>query len=380
MRAGGPPRIKLNELDLANFEVSLGQESQDAYTLAFETIQSHKITFLGEYGFISQELKFINTLIRRLPEAGVSLVGLEYLLEEDQSRIDRFMTSDVFNVEEARTLLLRRSPVFGYQEYEDLLRALWETRHREQNPRLRVIGLSYKENFSVITKQDDLQKPEILKQVLHKGSPDAFMANILSQAAKNTEGSLVVISQRRYSNINLEEPIYLNTLAKMGFPDPKHPGELLKQEFGADAVANILFHSPWDDQQSKFSTLSYPFNGYIDQALAHLGTERSPKLPAGIDLTKSVLGNTELDNNNFVDPENDKVLAKRLCNTYIILSPLKDLKPAQAIPDFINESNIDEAKARLPLASNPESLSPESMNSSIARNAKNIQQELTPFQ
>ncbi|MEE8441426.1 MAG: hypothetical protein V3S41_06875, partial [Spirochaetia bacterium] len=181
--SGSPiPTVRVDRETQAEF-ASFASGAGSAADIVLELLRSSDVVLIGETGYASQHVEFAADLIPVLDSAGVRNFGYQYANTEDQALIDRLITTSVFDEQLARTILFNHLSVFGFQEHVEVFRAAWEVNRRRSSsdPPFRIIALSRRLNYEAITSQDDIEDPEVMKQVFVSGIPDAVMAQIISR-------------------------------------------------------------------------------------------------------------------------------------------------------------------------------------------------------
>lgn len=384
-KLGGPPRAKLEAPGLEALARDVATCGKPAMAAVLDLARESRVTFMGESGFIAEELGFIQDVVRRSPDTGINAVGLELLLWEDQARIDRFMAAPAFDAALARDLILGRSPIYGFAEYVDLLQALWETGRlcASRGQTLRLYGLSYIQDYSSITRQEDANNPEIIKQILNRGTPDAFMAALITSIAADPAARILVIANRRFCLAKAREVTYTKGLETMGFAETRHAAAIVASQItapaGQRACSTVLFHSPWPDSESRVNNLCWPVNGQLDQLLEGSGTWKFPALPMAIDTRTSGTGRIVLDHGDYRLASTTRATLADLCDLHVILAPLASLHAATPIPDFVTPQNAGRALEHLPRLASASAPGPDAINSMIRSNAQSLQQDLSYF-
>ena len=133
--------------------------ARPATDAVIELLTTSDVVLIGETGYASQHAQLAADLIPVLDSAGIHLFGYQYANTEDQALIDDLTTSSTFDEHLARTILFNHLSVFGFQEHVQIFRAAWEVNRRKVSSEepFRIIALSPRLNYGVISSQDDIE-------------------------------------------------------------------------------------------------------------------------------------------------------------------------------------------------------------------------------
>jgi hypothetical protein len=119
------------------------------------------LVFLGEAAHgVRQNLLFLHKLIPQLYRAGIYNLGYEMICSDDQPEIDRLINAPAYDETKALTLLFHWDAQSGwaYQEYADVLRAVWTLNHglHKGAPRFRIVGTDLRPDWSMVKPGDEI--------------------------------------------------------------------------------------------------------------------------------------------------------------------------------------------------------------------------------
>jgi hypothetical protein len=337
--------------------------------------KTKRIVMLGEYRYISQQIKFVQDLIPKLYDKGIRFLGIEYALLGDQEKIDTLLTSDEYDPELTHEIMFNYMPIWGYQEYADIYKSAWELNNSlpEGSPPFRIIALSPKQENQYIESQKDAEDPEILHKVLAHGIPDEVMADtVIEKIIEEGEKVLLYTSyERSFSSYISTE--YTKKMNEMGFNENRRMGNILYDQLGND-VWSVFIHSPVPDSAAKFG-LSYPVNGTMSSLIDRLP---EGKKAVGFDLRDMSWGDIPVYNPRF-NKGYDDLEIQNVWDGYILLGyHIDQYTGAAAIENFITEENIATAIKYFPGPS-PGEVSAEEMNEFIAGITANMIQIFEKF-
>jgi hypothetical protein len=343
---------------LAGWLVANG-ESPEEYVVGL--FSDHDVVFLGEYHRIKHDLLFVQSLAKPLYEAGVHVLATEFGRREDQPLIDSLLTAPEWDESLAREILFRKYVWWGYQEYIDIYRSAWRLNRDlpDDLPRFRILGLNDSPDWSLIKTSQDRDDGTIKRQVWRGGGEDHW-AGVILEAVEAGE-KVVVHSGIHHAFTEYRQPIVIEGEFTR-FDGSLRCGNHVFREIGKRAVT-IFFHSPWYGSEGYGSPLQHPADGIIDSFM--LGAEHHP---VGFDLATGPFGvlgvGDSVYRHGYENPE-----LRNFCDGWIYTGPFSGYEGVTPISDWINESNLDRARAQSP---NPayRQASMERFNREIARSAE----------
>jgi len=351
------------QTELALFASSAGS-APDAVV---ELLRTSDVVLIGETGYASQHVEFAADLIPILDSAGVHRLGYQYANTEDQALIDDLITASVFDEQLARTILFRHLSVLGFQEHVEVFRAAWEVNRRKissEEP-FRIIALSNRLNYEVITSQDDIEDPAIMKQVFASGIPDAVMAEIISSEFLDQRLKAVAYLQINHAFTGFQLPGFEEELKALGFEGIRRVGNALRADYG-DRVVTAALHGPVQDTRSR-TGFGYPSGGIIDKAVATLQDGAS----IGFRTADSPFAEVPIVSVTLTAGSDVDVTISDYADAYLVVAPIAKLTAVTPIPDFITVGNLEEAVRTFP-GVRPEDAAVEDMNEFIAGNAQGM--------
>jgi len=348
------------------------QKPEDFIIGAFKT---HDIIFLGEYWRVKQNLKFVQDMIPLLYANGITDMGVECALYEDQAAIDALVTDKVYNENWAYKLLFNYLVIWGYQDYADIFKAAWSfnrTLAADQKP-FRITGLSVKQNFNPINKPEDVENPEILKLVYAKGIPDVYMADVIKKEfiAANKKALIFAHTHTGFTRFKYQE--FREKMEKLGFKDYKKAGQLIYDEIGSK-VMNILIHGPMPSDKN-YTGIDYPVQGILDAVVKILPEQR---WRSGFYTNRSPFNSLVIDSTAYKKGYVALLLGD-FCDAYLILNPITEQQPVSQIPNFIGSKNIEAANYNF-IGSKAKTLTAEEINKLISDDLTELNKALRSFQ
>ncbi|MDC7220132.1 MAG: hypothetical protein PQJ59_09340 [Spirochaetales bacterium] len=370
-RAARPGATKNTITELTTYRDAHKESPEE---LALSHFRNNQIIFMAEPGKYHEPSAFITSLIPLMGENEISTAAVSFLNYVDQEEIDRLVTGESFDEELAAQLLFNNMVMNGYAEYRDFIYAVWK--ENKENPGikpLRLLALSPEIDWTVVQKNGDTENPDIIRQVYAAGVPDTFMANILQKEVIEKGDKALVYGglQNSLSGVTVES--YEEKMTAYGFPDDiKRTARLIKELPHVNSCT-LLIHGPWTVDSSRYG-IDYPLGGALDGFMEEYeGEEQFMGLFTG----STPYGKLQSAPGSFGSEGN--YLLSDICDGYILLGPMADYTPFTALPQFINESNYEEACEKFP---GPKEVMPrnrEEYNNFIAGNAAQVSQVLEKF-
>jgi len=326
---------------LLEFAQSTWRSPEDYVLSAFA---AHDVVLLGEFFKIRQNVQLVRDLVPRLYAAGVRNLGIEYALSEDQPEIDALVTAPSWDENRARAVTFHWLVTWGYQEYIDLYRAVWEVNHSRAagaKP-LRIIGLNVRQNWEYLKTQKDLEDPAVVARIYANGVPEAHMADVIQQEITSKGEKALVFCGTQHIFTRYRSAAYEKNAVNMKLPETRRMGNIVFSRIGS-RVFGISLHSPWPDQGQK-SGLSWAADGTLDALIDALPPD---KKDGGWDLAGTPLGAVPLGRNGYAEDGAGGTLAD-LFDGYIFQGPIARYTMVTPIPNFVSAADAETAGQRFP--------------------------------
>ncbi|NBB91364.1 MAG: hypothetical protein GVY23_09185 [Spirochaetes bacterium] len=362
--------------EMVSTGVSLVQErGTDPTPFVLDALEDHRAVFLGEFPQIAEHPLFLAGLIPQLPEHGIRAVGVDFALARDQELIDRLTTQPEYDEELARRVLRRRLPIWGYREYAEVFHAAWEVNQSlPEADRIRLLGLNVLDNQrpSQLPAAERPTGEELGRALFPNGLPDRGIARTALEALEAIDGSLLLYAGARHAFTRFRDLEYENRMAELGFPDASRAGNILQRELG-EQIVTVYLHGPWPDEQAR-NGLTFAAGGLIDAVVKALEDE-APRF--AIPVADSPLAEHYIEHGDYAKLR-DGFSFGDLTDAYVVLAPTGELSAATPMEGFINEANIETARAGFP-GQLPENAEPRDINAYIARVSANLDDILEGF-
>ncbi len=322
----------------------------------------HDVVFLGEVHRVKHDVDLVRDLIPHLYAQGIYYLGTEFGRRVDQALIDSLVFGPEYGEALARRIALQQYVFWGFQEYVDIYRGAWELNRRrpENRPRFRILGLNNSPDWSHIKDSSDRESGDVMKKVWHGETEEDWARVILDSVVAKGE-KILVYSGMHHAFTRYRQPIVVDG-EFIRFGDVRM-GNYVFDAIGERAFT-IFLHGPWSSAEGYGSSLVKPADGVIDEVMAELDPSL---LPIGFDTGGTPFGSLKAEMSFYTYGYDDFTLSL-FCDGYIYQKSLTQYEGVTPIPDFINESNIDYARAQSP-DPNFRERSPQDFNVAIARHA-----------
>jgi len=353
-------------------------KSPEAYIV--DAFRTRDIIFLGEILKIKEHVELVQNLIPRLYEAGITTLGVEYVLYDDQEKIDKLITSNYYDEKKVRELLLAQIGNWGFQEYADIFKAAWELNNAlssDEKP-FRVLGLSVRQNLKIVKSEKDMNDPDIKKQIWAFGFPNTFMANTILKEIIDKKEKALIFCQLNNAFTRYRYKQYAENVEEEGFSELRSAGNIIYDRIGSRA-GTVFLHFFWPDAKSMYG-VAYAVDGVMDAMISILPEER---MHAGFDTLGNPVSDTVIKDGDFTLDYEDLTI-KDLCDGYVILGPLHEYTAATPIPDLFDEHNIQEVIVNFPfitesIPSEDPAKAAQKLNEMLASEAQAIEKRLEMF-
>jgi len=321
--------------------VWLGKHGRAPEEYILSKFADHDVVFLGEYHRIRHDPVLVQNLVPLLDRAGIRNLGIEFALASDQRLIDSLLAAPAYDEGLACRIFWDQWPMWGYQEYVDILRAGWDVNHRHApgTPRFRVLGLNSRADWSRVWKPEDLADPEIRKTVRPEGSSDSIMALTIEREVLARGEKALIYSGIYHAFTRFRQP---GDLDSTGRPKPSsfaRMGHRIHERIG-DRCWVIALHAPWPGTKGyEDQNAVRPLDGVLDSLLA--GHAR-----VGFDVAGSPFGALPARTSYWGRAYPD-FRADMYCDGWIYEKPLRDYLGVRVVPGWFDERNRLEAIAQI---------------------------------
>lgn len=293
------------------------------------------VVLLAEEHALRHNLLLAQRLIPLLHQAGVYNFGMEFGANEDQAALDALVAGERYDEAQARRLMFNYNVGWAFQEYMDIYRAAWQLNRSLPSGarKFRILNLSYRYDYASF---NGARTPAVMAKVYHKGSADAFRANVVQREILARGEKLLVLTGSVHAFTRYQIPLPDYNADGFWRLEDRHLGNRL-QRLAPGRVATIFLHQPFP---GKFGGQSYPAGGALDQVLTQLGSR-----PVGFDLTGAI---GELADDSYYAIGHPDFRLRDLADGYIYEMPFDRYQGCQIDEHFLTEQNWPQARREIP--------------------------------
>ncbi|MFA6910995.1 MAG: hypothetical protein WCQ59_07725 [Candidatus Cloacimonadaceae bacterium] len=320
---------------LSNYLLNEGKSPVDYILGKFE---DHDIVLLGEMHYIRQQVELYHRVIPLLPDHGITIVATEFGRRADQALIDELLSKEWFDVPLAKLIALRQEAFWGYLEYQEIYRLIWQqNRVNPPEKQIRCVGLNDPYNWKLYNQicREQNRKPNLEEiKLIWKNCDEKNWLTALKAYHIPGVTKVLGIMGAHHSFTSYREPSFeVETDSKVfkGFNTIRF-GNHLYDEYG-DRVCNICFYDPWDSIKAD-APQQAPGGGIIETIISPHFSELA------FDLQGSPVG--ELPDNSIYSLGYEDFRLKDIADGMIYTCKFSEFKALTPIPDFIDQDNLQE--------------------------------------
>lgn len=299
----------------------------------------HDLVLLGEPHWVRQHVTLVSGLIPRLHQGGVNILAIEFARRIDQALIDSVVNAPVYDERLARRITMQGLVQWGYQEYVDLYKAAWQVNRTRPAgaPRFRILALNGAPDYSIVKTREDMDNWQVRRAVWH-GETEQDWAKLLidSVLAKNLKA--LVYCGTHHAFTKYAQPIVSDGVLQRR--EDSRFGQYL-HAFAPARIFMIALHFPWPGAAGYGSAPVLPADGALDRTLESGGTKWQR---VGFDLNGTPFG-ALVSRTPVYKLGYEPFTLDEFADGYIYTGPISRYEPVTPIADFINESNLEYARA-----------------------------------
>jgi hypothetical protein len=302
----------------------------------------HDVVVLGEEHRFKHDLELVADLIPAVHEAGVYVLATEFARREDQPLIDSLLGAPQYDDALAQRITFLQYVHWGFREYVDIFRHAWElNRSLPDDARpFRILGMNCSPDYSYFKEQGD-QEIDSLRRLARAGCREDLWAAVILEQVSQGEKALVHCGFHHAFTEYLQ-PIVSGDGRFIRFEEDR-VGRALYEALGK-RVITIHLHSPWEGAGGYGDDEVQPADGIIDLVMANLGDRARP---LGFDIVGGPFADLKIENAVYRIGYDNFALGT-ICDGWIWQMPFTEYEVVSYIDGFINESNLDYARAQAP--------------------------------
>ncbi|MDD3771881.1 MAG: ChaN family lipoprotein [Weeksellaceae bacterium] len=336
-------RYHKNETDLLK---SIKENSQSPEHYVIEKFKNHQVIFIGENHYIKEQVELIKNLIPELYENGIYNLGTEFIRYSDTEKMNKLLTDSIYNEELVRDISFNSLWHWGYQEYLDIYKTVWELNQKlpKNAPKFRIFGIEEDIDFSYVQSEEDFDNPEVMRKVFKSSydfeESEGFSAFVIQKEILDKNEKALIYSGIHHAFTEYYQPRYdIEKKIFGGSYEKERMGNLIKNKLG-DKTMTIFIHGPWYDKNG-YKMQILPIDGVLDSLFSL--PEYQEYYPFGMDTRGTSLGDLKGKTSVYQYGYPNFTL-KDFCDGYIFLKPINDYTTVTPIADFVKPENVEYIK------------------------------------
>ena len=301
-----------------------------------DKFKQHDVVILGEGHRVRETCEFVSDLIEPLYyQAGIRYLAMEFLKYKNTSLANQLVTGETYDEELVLDLFRDYGEIWGYQEYMDILRAVWQVNHTlpPKAKKFIVIGLDSDWDINVLRTGRSLWRlPGVIQRMIAR---DKFMAKVLDWKVLKKDQKALVHIGGHHDFTRYRQPIVKN--GELVREIPPRFGCILYEKY-KDKIFQIMLHRRHSSPKiiiTGEAKSQPPLIGFLEDVLAKNGN-----VPVGFDVEGTPFAPLR-DSKNYLFAYQNYVVFSDIAQGYIFLKPLKKLNLVSWANGFVNEDNYE---------------------------------------
>jgi hypothetical protein len=315
-------------------------QSPEDYILS--KFKDHDVVFLGENHYIKHDSKLVQSLIPIVYKAGVFYLGFEFARRVDQPLIDSLLNGQTYDEQLARSITFRQFVHWAFQEYIDIYKSAWQLNHSlpAGSRKFQILALNNSPDWSLVKSQIDREKGDVMLKVWH-GEDEGDWAKVILDSVIAKGEKALVYSGAHHAFTEYRQPIAFDHKF-IRFGDVRL-GNFVFNKIEKRAIT-VFLHAPWVSADGYDKPYVYSADGYIDAVIEQL----DPKYQrVGFDTKGTPFGKLSGETSLYKYGYKEFTL-ETIYDGYICQGPLSTYEGVTTIRDFVNEANVEQARAQSP--------------------------------
>ena len=343
MKPGAVDVADLKEADCQPFLAYLEQHAASPVEYVTGKFKDHDVVILGEMHEQKEACEFICDLMEPLyHQAGVRCFAMEVLKYKNTALINQLVSSESYD--EQLALRLFRDcpwPIWGFREYMDILKAVWEVNRKlpPEAERLKVVALdSDWEGYDLLC-GPLWKKPAAFIKMVRR---DKHMARVVSREIFD-KGLKALVQIGYFHSFTRYRMPAVKEGKLMAEVSPRF-GYILHEKYG-ERIFQICLHQ-WHfgpefitGEAEGGSSPALP--GLLEEIFESNGNK-----PVGFDVENSPFAPLR-DRTDFLFAFQNYVTFTDIAQGYVFLKPLDEINKVTWVDGFIDESNFEKARGIL---------------------------------
>lgn len=320
----------MNRADYSAYLAYLKQNGKSPIEYVVDKFKDHDVVILGEMHEVRENCKLFADLIDPLyHRAGVRYFAMEILRHKNTALANQLVTGKEYDQQLALRIFRDYAwPNWGYKEYMDIIKAIWELNSKlpPEAERFKVVALDKGdwEAYDMPTSPFSKETEDFIKE------HDTFMANVLAHEVLEKGGKALVQIGYMHSFVHY----------RLGETTPRF-GYILHEKYG-DRIFQVCLHQPHFGPEVLKGKPPKSMPVIIDFIEKIMRKNRNK--PAGFDIDGSPFANLRDRKSLYFAFQEDTVFSD-IAQGYIFIKPLNKLSKMTWVEGFISEENFERAKA-----------------------------------
>jgi len=340
--------LRTEALDVSNIKAEayprfltyLEKRANPPIDYVINKFNTYDTVIIGEEHRIHENCNFIAKLIDPLyHEAGVRYLAMEFIKYKNTSLANRLVTSEKYDEEIALEIFRDYIfPSWGYQEYMDILRSVWEVNRKlpPEAEKLKIVGLDRDINGWDLYLESIWTIDDFIKLF----GRDKYMAKVLSKEVMTKRKKTLVYVGGHHDFIHYKQPLLYK--GKFLFERSPRFGYLLYEKYG-DRIFHIALHRKYPQA----NVINKTNKEKSDDLTSFLETifYMNDNKPIGFDVRNSPFAGLR-DNTSYYFVYQKYVTFSDVASGYIFLKPIDQLEKVTWAEGFVNEDTFEKWKSR----------------------------------
>jgi len=320
----------IKDANYSSYLAHLKQHAKSPVEYVLDKFKDHDVVILGEMHEVRENCKLFADLIEPLyHRAGVRYFAMEVLRHKNTALANQLVTGKEYDQQLALRIFRDYAwPNWGYKEYMDIIKAIWELNSKlpPEAERFKVVALDKGdwEAYDMPTSPFSKETEDFIKE------HDTFMANVLAYEVLEKGGKALVQIGYMHSFVHY----------RLGDTTPRF-GYILHEKYG-DRIFQVCLHQPHFGPEVLKGNPPKSLPVIIDFVEKIMRKNRNK--PVGFDIDGSPFANLRDRKSLYFIFQEDTIFSD-IAQGYIFIKPLNKLNKMTWVEGFISEENFERAKA-----------------------------------
>ncbi len=344
LKAGTVDVSSLTDADYEPFVTYLKDQGATPIEYITSKFNEHDVIILGEIHEVRETCQLIADLAGPLyHQAGVRVIAMEAFKYKNTTLANQLVTGKTYDDELALTILRDCAwPIWGFQEYIDILKAIWKVNQAlpAEAEKLKVLCLDSDLDMTALVAGQRLWRlPDLAYRMVVR---DQFMAKLLTREVLEKDRKTLVHIGNSHAYTRYRRPIVKNE--ELVLESRGRLGSILHQQYGS-RILHVALHQ-WSFPRESVTgdnnvSPRKPMGGVLEKIFA-----KNNNTPVGFDVFNSPFADLR-DNEDCHFAFQQYVTFSDIAEGYVFLRPLDELHKTTWADGFVNEANHEILRAFL---------------------------------